>query len=517
MPAQVISVIDPPGPWGDDRGLSERIDRMESRLVDGRSFGVVGDGVSDDTRAIVEAAEFAYSNKATLYISGSPSIYGPIDLTHLYGVKIIGSGHNASPSYGNVATRIVQHADNEPIFKLWGPCDIRDLYLAYGDQQTTAHTDSIALELNKISGGYFRNLKIYRANTAVGIKQAGFSGSDNWVFDSVFDNLKLYGASECFLDMRTFSGGSTNVAFHNLYINGLGAANFSNLGQECNHAIRGSAWKGFFFDTMSIDAVTFNDTPIDIEGNCIWNAGSIRFEACQVTQDDANWIEDAGSHSSFHLGSLEMKNSRWDADTPGSMYLFRAAASHTVLTVGDVFCDSDCNFGASGTRRVLSQTATDVGSGYVSKIEFGPLYDASGTLTGVNAWVQGTGTALRVPVQEWDGARTRWWEQGGRVGAKRAVVLTTAIPTAETWTAGDRCIIIPAVEGLPTEYICTTGGTPGTWRPSSQTVKRGTTGQRPSPVASDVGLLYLDNTLDADGKPIWWNGTAWIDATGATA
>lgn len=23
-----------------------------------------------------------------------------------------------------------------------------------------------------------------------------------------------------------------------------------------------------------------------------------------------------------------------------------------------------------------------------------------------------------------------------------------------------------------------------------------------------------DTTLDADGKPIWWNGTAWIDATG---
>lgn len=31
-----------------------------------------------------------------------------------------------------------------------------------------------------------------------------------------------------------------------------------------------------------------------------------------------------------------------------------------------------------------------------------------------------------------------------------------------------------------------------------------------------VGRLYLDTTLAADGKPIWWNGTAWVDATGTT-
>jgi hypothetical protein len=28
-----------------------------------------------------------------------------------------------------------------------------------------------------------------------------------------------------------------------------------------------------------------------------------------------------------------------------------------------------------------------------------------------------------------------------------------------------------------------------------------------------VGQVYFDSTL---GKPIWWKGTAWIDATGAT-
>jgi hypothetical protein len=37
----------------------------------------------------------------------------------------------------------------------------------------------------------------------------------------------------------------------------------------------------------------------------------------------------------------------------------------------------------------------------------------------------------------------------------------------------------------------------------------GTTGQRP--VVGTVGYIYFDTTL---GKPVWWNGTAWVDAIG---
>ena len=58
----------------------------------------------------------------------------------------------------------------------------------------------------------------------------------------------------------------------------------------------------------------------------------------------------------------------------------------------------------------------------------------------------------------------------------------------------------------------------GKWRQCSHIVKKGSTGGRPSiagTLTADVGIMYLDTTLDADGKPIWWTGTAWVDATGA--
>lgn len=45
---------------------------------------------------------------------------------------------------------------------------------------------------------------------------------------------------------------------------------------------------------------------------------------------------------------------------------------------------------------------------------------------------------------------------------------------------------------------------------------KGTTAERPVLLATaQFGYTYLDTTLDADGKPIWWNGAAWVDATGA--
>lgn len=47
-------------------------------------------------------------------------------------------------------------------------------------------------------------------------------------------------------------------------------------------------------------------------------------------------------------------------------------------------------------------------------------------------------------------------------------------------------------------------------------VKKGTTANRPTLSTYDIGFYYLDTTLDSDGKPIWWNGNLWVDATGAS-
>jgi hypothetical protein len=91
--------------------------------------------------------------------------------------------------------------------------------------------------------------------------------------------------------------------------------------------------------------------------------------------------------------------------------------------------------------------------------------------------------------------------------------VAASVPTTGTWPRGYVLSLkSPFISGV-CEYTCTTGGTPGTWRASKWIVGRGTT--RPTLTTNDVGVMFMDNNLDPDGKPIWWNGTAWVDATGA--
>lgn len=45
---------------------------------------------------------------------------------------------------------------------------------------------------------------------------------------------------------------------------------------------------------------------------------------------------------------------------------------------------------------------------------------------------------------------------------------------------------------------------------------KGATGSRPVLYGvADQGTMYFDTTLAASGKPIWWQGSVWVDATGA--
>jgi hypothetical protein len=58
----------------------------------------------------------------------------------------------------------------------------------------------------------------------------------------------------------------------------------------------------------------------------------------------------------------------------------------------------------------------------------------------------------------------------------------------------------------------------GTWRrwrtETFPLAKLGVTGSRPILTASDIGFIYFDTTLAAQGRPIWWNGTLWVDDAG---
>lgn len=95
-------------------------------------------------------------------------------------------------------------------------------------------------------------------------------------------------------------------------------------------------------------------------------------------------------------------------------------------------------------------------------------------------------------------------EQTRGAGTPPAPGVNWPIGTVIRETGDNRLYARVAAAGTASDFIMIRGAL------------RGTTASRPTLAATDVGQLYLDTTLDADGKPIWWTGTLWVDATGAS-
>ena len=94
-------------------------------------------------------------------------------------------------------------------------------------------------------------------------------------------------------------------------------------------------------------------------------------------------------------------------------------------------------------------------------------------------------------------------------------LIIPSLPTVGSYNRGESGDIKqPFVNGVTRyKYVQVSPGV-FAWRAVEFACGRGTTAQRPAVTANDVGHPYFDNTLAANGKPIWWTGAAWVDATG---
>ena len=99
-------------------------------------------------------------------------------------------------------------------------------------------------------------------------------------------------------------------------------------------------------------------------------------------------------------------------------------------------------------------------------------------------------------------------------------------PTNGVWRIGDVVVNSAPVIGESMGWTATASGTgaAANWIIRGQCgVASGATASRPTKTTQGVttdaawaGTMYLDTTLAPNGKPIWWTGTAWVDALGAS-
>lgn len=147
----------------------------------------------------------------------------------------------------------------------------------------------------------------------------------------------------------------------------------------------------------------------------------------------------------------------WSRDSELRDNATSAEVSAAVAANEPVKLDIDARVAPTAIR-IARGTAAGVYTHWVQIVptrEIVTLFDQGDAIAGV-AWTAG-GVPARPTV---NGTYDGWITKGGR-----AVIFGSAAPTTGTWAAGDQCLQTAPAAGGKMGFICTTAGSPGTWKP----------------------------------------------------
>lgn len=435
-----------------------------------------GTSTYDATAAIQSAIDA----KGEAWLPGDGAYKITATLTVGFGQKLRGAN-----------ARIVQYTTNTPIIAVssskW---EVSGLHLDYATQQGVADTVAMGVTFNGAFEGEFANCTISKA-----FKGFGVSLATSFAYECTFRNIRVIDAYDygVAFDVNGSIGLTTNT-FDNVYV----------LQTDVGTASPQS--KGFLIQYHTGGLVMRNCAADKLAGGVL-----LFLKGCSGAIVDSFYAEANTMKSGSGLLSI---NACADVNIRGYLPWTNTGILGAGQTASFVRI--------TGSSRGINISGRENGTNVTGNL---------GTIYGIDC--NSSNTAIRVNAREFvsdsgfarldaliTGSYYQVWSYSGQVlqdeVLTRKIQYRSAAPTTGTWAQGDTVVnSSPGTSSPVDKWRCIIAGTPGTWRPFGWTVLRGATAARPTLGAQDIGVQYLDNTLDADGKPIWWNGTAWVDATGA--
>lgn len=380
---------------------------LQDRLRDQisvRDFGAVGDGLADDTAAIQAAinAVITTSGGRLFVPRGTYRITDKLVVPVSYGWVIEGASR--------LATKIVQHTANKPIFSFegnntWGWA-IRGLWLSWNTAQPAANTAAVAIRFGTGSAGH----TFYQFEVADCTFEKGFRGiaADASLSPSIwgvhFHNCTFANTmtGAAIFAMPSPAVGQPNVCIENCLIDAAStseeAIRFASgdvLTLRCVEFLNGTAPVGLM-QISSTFAVTLQDCKSENYNVGASGGQLFKFSQCNVRAINAsvNGVLGSGGASYFLFGNSSTTLSIFgltasDAMTGGTLYAYTADAAVPFVadvrvsgarTTDDVFPSTACAPRFDADRRQKDRV-TD-------------LTDANATLTAASTRIQYLGTAL---------------------------------------------------------------------------------------------------------------------------
>ena len=486
-------------------GAVERtVETKLNESVSVKDFGAVGDGVTDDTAAIQAALDYAFD-------SGGRAVYVPAGTYNHTGLTI--KGPQGSPFYDSERVKFYGESRGVSILDHTGTGIAVDVV---GETNATNAIYGVVIQQMSINGN---------ASTTYGVKlQTGtgcildqlhvegttasiYMPGDMWL--NKFTNLKL--------------GGAANSPQYGIKMDASGTSNYFDQCFVTSSTLSAYDLRGTYSTIGALAADNCSGTSIYDFNFFSASAASLGSEYADVTNivDCANSTVDVGHLNIFRAVITASKGKPINCQ---SGYF-----SAKTIQISDTT-------GGSVAQQLYSELDGQVEIGFVDSdwtftSQYGNNADNDGfaIVTNKNAPVALRQAGARAYLGLDRKAQGRDTIDDASVAHSVAIFLDCDSAPRYTSDGVDRRFQVGAkvgdwfIEGDPaTNYaagyvaLSESADLNAISPKAIPLVLSGTTVNRPTIPAGSIrtGIMYFDTTL---GKPIWWNGSVWVDATGTTA
>lgn len=507
--------------------LGSRIADKLAESVSVKDFGAIGDGTVHTIQEWVDAGKFSNLTEIQVVYPHATSLSDTIDWVACQAaIDFVGKGGTVLFNQTASNTYIINKPLKYHNGQRWVGCGGIDVLGLGTEIRLSTSATSVAEPSTPSSTTYgFNPVGIY-------FNALSYAPAALWLYNTSYSFVDQCAANCASADGGAFlfdSDTSKQCYFNKLNIprafaSGTGGAAFKFVrGANANQIFGGKAggsYRGAEFTTSS-------------SGNLIIGTDFEENTDCHIYVDVANNVF-IGTHMEnapigFNITSLGTNTQRMNttyattttvnvqdlskvgtvldtriesSQTTGDLRFGGAKFKSTYLSVStNLDYDPDLNSGSSNTSFRMFLNTNTTGAKHLV------LYKGDGTSTESIRLDAGTGEIRHGDIL-----------QASSTNIVRKMIRAAAIPSTGTWSTGDKVLRTNpnTTNSVVTEWTCVTSGTPGTWAATGWYTKKDTTANRPTGLtSSDAGVQFFDTTLAAAGKPIWWTGSAWVDATGS--
>jgi hypothetical protein len=506
--------------------VARTVQSKASESLSVADFGAIGDGTNHTINEWVVSGRFANLAAIQTAYPHATALTDSLDwVTCQAAVNAAGKGgtvlFNATPYNTYVIDRPIKYYNGQ----CWRGCGGIDLTGLGTQIKLIASATSCAEPINPTVVTYgFNPVGIY-------FNAQSFAPAGLWLYNTSYAKVDQCSAScstangSAFLldsnvslqtyfnilsGCRAFATGSGGVGFN--FIRGANANQI--LGGKCGSSFRGAA-----FSSLSAGNLVMGT---DFESNT----------DCHIYLDATANIF-IGVHMEVSPIGYNITANGYGSRRFGTTYATSVTIPVQEAVVGNSSSTHELN--ATGVANLSNGVLTQVVTPFSSSISVANnLYAQVGTesisytffrnttSTSTNkliTWYKGDGTAtishqMNIATGQWTCGDIVQYSAGG---IYNRIMRANIPPTTGTYASGDKVLRSNVnATAVVTSWTCVTAGTSGTWKASSWHVNKDVSANRPTLTSIDIGVMFFDTTLAANGKPIWWTGTVWVDALGAS-